>query len=99
MKREKVNVTWNVFVTKFKISNLFDIIIKIVKCCATYCQGNYTKDKQGKAFRQYQTIWKKERNSIWNFLGLIKETSGNSKIKKNLCEAGVLHFGLGNSGV
>ena len=72
---------------------------KQLKCCATYCQGNYTKDKQGKVFRQYQTIWKKERNSIWNFLGLMKEASGNSKIKKNLCETGVLHFGLGNSGV
>ena len=30
--------------TKYKVSNLFDIIIKIVKkCCATHFQGNYTK--------------------------------------------------------
>ena len=47
--------------TKCKINNLFDIIIKIVtKCCATHCQGNYTKDKQEKAIRQYQKIWKKK---------------------------------------
>ena len=46
-----------IFVTKYKISNLFDIIIKIVKkCCATHCQGNYTKDKQGRVFRQYESI-------------------------------------------
>ena len=57
MKREKVNVILNVFVTKYKISNLSCIIIKIVKkCCAINCQGNYTKDKQGKVFRQYQKI-------------------------------------------
>ena len=47
--------------TKCKVSNLFDIFIKIVKkCCATHFQGNYTKDKQGKAFRQYQNISEKE---------------------------------------
>ena len=28
MKREKINVIRNVFATKYKISNLFDIIIK-----------------------------------------------------------------------
>ena len=38
------------------------------------------------------------RNSIWNFQGLIKKTSGNPKIKKNLCETGVSLFGLGISG-
>ena len=37
------------------------VIIKVVKkCCATHCQGNYTKDKQGKVFRQYRKVWKKE---------------------------------------
>ena len=31
------------------------VIVKVVKkCCATHCQGNYTKDKQGKVFRQYR---------------------------------------------
>ena len=28
MKREKINVIWNIFVVQYKISNLFDIIIK-----------------------------------------------------------------------
>ena len=47
--------------TKYKISNLFDIIMEIVgKCCSTHCQGSYTKDIQGHVFKQYQNIWKKE---------------------------------------
>ena len=36
MKREKVNVVWTVFLTKCKIGNLFDIIIKIVKNAALH---------------------------------------------------------------
>ena len=63
MKREKVNVIRNVFVTKYKISNLFDIIIKsksvkqkLRNTLVYTVKKNYTKDKQGKVFGQYQKI-------------------------------------------
>ena len=63
MKREKVNVIRNVFVTKYKISNLFDIIIKsksvkqkLRNALLYIVKKNYTKDKQGKVFGQYQKI-------------------------------------------
>ena len=63
MKREKVNVIRNDFVTKYKISNLFDVIIKsksvkqALRNASLYiAKKNYTKDKQGKGFGQYQKI-------------------------------------------
>ena len=37
------------------------VIIKVVKkCCATHCQGNYTKDKQGKVFGNTERFEKKK---------------------------------------
>ena len=63
MKREKVNAIRNVFVTKYKISNLFDIIIKsksvkqkLRNALLCIVKKNYAKDKQGKVFGQYQKI-------------------------------------------
>ena len=40
---------------KYKITNLFDIIIKsklamVKNCCVTNCQGSHTKDKQENVF-------------------------------------------------
>ena len=52
MTREKVNVIRNVFVTKCKISNLFDIIMKsksvkqkLRNALLYISKKNYTKDK------------------------------------------------------
>ena len=63
MKREKVNVIRNVFVTKYKMSNLFGIIIKsrsvkqkLRNALLYIAKKNYTKEKQGKVFGQYQKI-------------------------------------------
>ena len=59
MKREKVNVIRNVFVTRRKISNLFDITIKSkpvkkqLRNALLHIEETYTKDKQGKVFSQY----------------------------------------------